>query len=66
MDVDAPFVQDGTRDGESIRQWMHNIFISELSATNRYYLLLSGSYQQRFDAAVSYIENHFHITPVAR
>ena len=58
-DVDAPFIQDGTRDGESIRQWMHDRFIAELSATNRDYLLLSGSYQQRLSAAVSYIEKHF-------
>lgn len=55
-DVDTPFVQDGTRDGEAIREWMHDAFIEELSAQGRPFRLLSGSYGERFRAAVAWVD----------
>jgi HTH-type transcriptional regulator, transcriptional repressor of NAD biosynthesis genes len=55
-DVDAPFVQDGTRDGESIRAWMHETFVAELSAQNRPFRLLAGRWPERFGAAVRAID----------
>jgi NadR type nicotinamide-nucleotide adenylyltransferase len=55
-DAGAPFVQDGTRDGESIREWMHATFLSELTAQRRPFRLLSGSWRERFDAAVKCID----------
>jgi HTH-type transcriptional regulator, transcriptional repressor of NAD biosynthesis genes len=55
-DVDVPFVQDGTRDGESIREWMHEIFVAELNAQRRPFRLLSGSWQERFNTAVECID----------
>lgn len=44
---DVPFVQDGTRDGEQVRDWMHKRFIEELEAQARPYKLLSGDYEAR-------------------
>ena len=55
-DVDIPFVQDGTRDGEHIRRWMHELFVSELRATGRPYILLSGTHEERLTTAVMAIE----------
>src|SRR5262249_27691729 len=54
-DVDTPFVQDGTRDGELIREWMHETFVAELTAQRRPFRLLSGALQYRFDRAVEFI-----------
>jgi len=56
-DVETPFVQDGTRDGESIREWMHNAFITQLSASHRKFILLSGSYADRLTQAIKHAEN---------
>lgn len=50
---DVEFVQDGTRDGERIRQWMHEEFIKELEKMNRPYFVISGPYEQRFNQAIS-------------
>jgi HTH-type transcriptional regulator, transcriptional repressor of NAD biosynthesis genes len=54
--VDTPFVQDGTRDGELIREWMHETFVAELTAQLRPFRLLSGSLQERFREAVEFID----------
>jgi HTH-type transcriptional regulator, transcriptional repressor of NAD biosynthesis genes len=55
-DINTPFVQDGTRDGESIREWMHEAFISELSVQERLFHLLSGPLRERFRKAVEHID----------
>ncbi|MFO1370845.1 MAG: AAA family ATPase, partial [Candidatus Competibacteraceae bacterium] len=55
-DVDTPFVQDGTRDGETIRHWMHESFIAELCAGRRPYRLLRGSLAERYKQAIEYID----------
>jgi NadR type nicotinamide-nucleotide adenylyltransferase len=55
-DADTPFVQDGLRDGELIREWMHEAFVDELTAQGRPFRLLSGSYEQRFAQAVGHID----------
>lgn len=54
--ADAPFVQDGTRDGELIREWMHQTFIAELATERRPYRLLRGSWADRFTQAVGCID----------
>ncbi|HKO23198.1 MAG TPA: ATP-binding protein, partial [Chloroflexota bacterium] len=41
-DVDIPFVQDGTRDGEHLRHWMHDRFIAELTREGHPYIVVSG------------------------
>jgi NadR type nicotinamide-nucleotide adenylyltransferase len=55
-DLHTPFVQDGTRDGEAIREWMHETFLTELAAQQRPFRLLSGSEAERLQAAISYID----------
>jgi NadR type nicotinamide-nucleotide adenylyltransferase len=55
-DVNTPFIQDGTRDGEAIREWMHETFVSELVRQNRPFCCLSGSYEERFSKAVECID----------
>lgn len=54
--VDAPFIQDGTRDGEAIRSWMHAAFLEALAADGRPHRVLSGSWDERFDAAVHCVD----------
>jgi NadR type nicotinamide-nucleotide adenylyltransferase len=55
-DVDTPFAQDGTRDGEMVREWMHETFVAEMTAQARPFRLLSGALQDRLDRAVKYID----------
>jgi HTH-type transcriptional regulator, transcriptional repressor of NAD biosynthesis genes len=54
--VDIPFVQDGIRDGEHLREWMTERFRQELETRHLPWLLLQGSYAQRFGTAVTAIE----------
>lgn len=50
---DVPFVQDGFRDGEKIRQWMHGRFGEELAKTGVPTVLIDGhSWDARNEAAV--------------
>lgn len=55
-DVDMPFVQDGTRDGEHLRAWMHGVFLEELAAQGRSFQVISGTHAERLRAAVAFIE----------
>lgn len=55
-DYHAPFVQDGTRDGKLIRQWMHETFLNELTTQQRPFTILRGSYQDRYQQAVEAID----------
>lgn len=55
-DIDIPFVQDGTRDGEHIRSWMHQRFIDRLKEKNLPYFLVSGSKKQRLKLAIAEID----------
>jgi len=52
-DCAIPFVQDGTRDGEPLRERMQGRFEEELRATGRPYLLLAGKHGERLDRAVA-------------
>lgn len=52
-DADFPFVQDGTRDGEHVRDRMHARFLEELPRLGVPWLLLSGGHERRFSAAVA-------------
>jgi HTH-type transcriptional repressor of NAD biosynthesis genes len=47
----APFVQDGIRDGEQIRLWMHDRFVEELESRGWAYKVLSGGWEERFSQA---------------
>jgi nicotinamide riboside kinase len=55
----VPFVQDGFRDGEHIRDWMYNRFIDELNKHQlKYYIIDSTDYNERVLAAISIINNN--------
>jgi HTH-type transcriptional regulator, transcriptional repressor of NAD biosynthesis genes len=54
--VDIPFVQDGVRDGEKIRPWMHDRFAELLAAGPTPWVLIQGRYAARFPAAVRAID----------
>ena len=56
-DVDTPFVPDDIRDGQSIRQWMHQRFVDELSQMAVPMLLVSGPHEQRLKAAIARIDS---------
>lgn len=48
---DIAFVQDGFRDGEKIRDWMHDAFRTQLVNGSTPWRLIAGSYAARFEAA---------------
>lgn len=54
-DVATPFEQDGTRDGELIREWMHRTFVEQLTADRRPSVELKGSRAQRLAIAMDAI-----------
>jgi HTH-type transcriptional regulator, transcriptional repressor of NAD biosynthesis genes len=54
---DIPFVQDGVRDGESIRHAMHTRFIEVLNEESIPFVIVSGSHKERMDAVIPLIEN---------
>ncbi|MFI0349346.1 AAA family ATPase [Actinomadura sp. 9N407] len=53
---DVPFEQDGWRDGESVRQWMHTRFRDELEARNLPHLTVTGSPETRLATAATAVE----------
>jgi HTH-type transcriptional repressor of NAD biosynthesis genes len=53
---DVPFVQDGFRDGEGIRHWMHERFLEQLAAAHVPSLLIIGPYKERLAAATNAVE----------
>lgn len=55
-DIATPFEQDGTRDGEHVREWMHETFVEELNARGLHYRCVSGAHGERLRQAVGYIE----------
>ena len=48
---DVPFVQDGFRDGEKIRHWMHHRFLTQMNNERTPWRLIDGPYADRFSAA---------------
>jgi NadR type nicotinamide-nucleotide adenylyltransferase len=55
-DIDIPFVQDGTRDGEHIRAWMHGRFRAALEEQGRPFAVVSGAHAERLRTAVDLID----------
>ncbi|HWD40119.1 MAG TPA: AAA family ATPase [Fimbriimonas sp.] len=49
---DFPFVQDGTRDGEHIRVWMHQRFVDRLEEVGPPVVTLAGSHERRLQTAL--------------
>jgi len=56
---DVPFVQDGYRDGEHIRQWMHDRFVEQLTSGKADWRLVQGAYECRLEFAESTIRERF-------
>lgn len=54
--AEIPFVQDGWRDGEHIRDWMHRRFVDRLEETNRPYVVIEGSPEERLAKATPLID----------
>jgi NadR type nicotinamide-nucleotide adenylyltransferase len=54
---DVPFVQDGFRDGESIRHWMHSRFIDQLTSKGWNWRLIDGSYHDRLSRAENEVQS---------
>jgi HTH-type transcriptional regulator, transcriptional repressor of NAD biosynthesis genes len=55
-DINIPFEQDGFRDGEHIRHWMHDHFIERLNEVQRPFVLLAGRHEQRLAESVSKVD----------
>jgi NadR type nicotinamide-nucleotide adenylyltransferase len=53
---EIPFVQDGLRDGEHIRHWMHNRFIQALNESKKPWVLVSGTLSDRVSQAIGHID----------
>jgi nicotinamide riboside kinase len=53
---DIPFEQDGIRDGEMLRDWMHERFENELKKRGASYKVLSGPHNHRFEVATDAID----------
>lgn len=59
-DIDIPFIQDGLRDGEHIREWMHKLFIQRLTECGKKFIILSGSHEKRLQVAKKAIKEIFN------
>ncbi len=55
-DCDLPFVQDGLRDGETIRQWMTRRFEEVLTERGLPWVKISGFGEKRLAAAVRAVD----------
>ena len=61
---DVPFVQDGVRDGEHIRDWMDQRFVEQLAKGPAPVVRLSGGYEGRFERAVAAVEALLDNVPI--
>ncbi len=52
---DIPWVDDGTREYENIREWQFERLRQELESRNQNYTVISGNFEERFKAAVEKI-----------
>jgi HTH-type transcriptional regulator, transcriptional repressor of NAD biosynthesis genes len=55
-DIKTPFVQDGVRDGEHIREWMQGVFVQELERLGKPYAHIAGTHEQRMVQAIKLID----------
>lgn len=55
--VDVPFVQDGFRDGEDIREWMYQRFVDKLTECKKEYYILAGDYDTKYQTVCHIIDS---------
>ena len=55
-DCDLPFVQDGLRDGESIREWMTHRFEQVMTERGLAWVRMSGCDSQRLESAIHEVD----------
>ena len=55
-DADVPFVQDGLRDGEGVRNWMTERFKQELETAGVPWILVQGNHEYRMQSATAEID----------
>lgn len=60
---DVPFVQDGVRDGERIRDWMHARFQELIGGGGTPYVLITGPWEKRLAQAIAAIDALLAKTP---
>jgi len=53
--ADFPFVQDGIRDGEHIREWMHELFLERLAARGTPVVTIAGPHETRLQKSLEAI-----------
>ena len=56
-----PFVQDGTRDGEKIREWMFDLFKKRLNEENKLFFVVAGTYDEMENQIKKHIQEMFYI-----
>lgn len=55
-DVNIPFVQDGIRDGEHLRRWMHERFKEKMYFWDKPFVVISGNPEQRLKQAIEVVD----------
>jgi NadR type nicotinamide-nucleotide adenylyltransferase len=53
---EVPFEQDGLRDGEHLREWMHTRFVTELRQAGVPCCVIGGTTEQRVSRALAWID----------
>jgi HTH-type transcriptional repressor of NAD biosynthesis genes len=53
---DVPFEQDGLRDGEHLREWMHSAFANRLGSAKTPYFVTSGDLLTRVNQCMAWID----------
>lgn len=59
MDIDGPWVDDGTREFPHLRSFHFNRLRDELDAQRLNYKIISGSYEEKFQKAIDMITGSF-------
>lgn len=63
LNIDLPWQDDPLRDFPDLREHFMQVWVNELQVLNANYVLISGSGQQRYDSAITSIDdflNSFH------
>jgi NadR type nicotinamide-nucleotide adenylyltransferase len=63
---DVPFVQDGFRDGETIRSWMHTRFVEQLAEKSSPMCVLQGSYAEGSTDAIKAVDRLLKMPSINR